>query len=176
VPEGRFDAGTATSVADRFHAEHRALYGYDFAADPGQQVEWVNLRVSGIGPIQRPEIRRHERPGGFETGASAPSSTTGREFERGASAPSSTTGSGSVVEEVAQQPSRNHVTRPVCFDAADGYVPTAIVQRGELPPGASLTGPAIIEEYGSTVPVHPGFEVRVDDYLNLIVTRQQERA
>jgi N-methylhydantoinase A len=161
VPEGRFDAGTATSVADRFHAEHRALYGYDFAADPGQQVEWVNLRVSGIGPIQRPEIRRHERPGGFETGASAPSSTTG---------------SGSVVEEVAQQPSRNHVTRPVCFDAADGYVPTAIVQRGELPPGASLTGPAIIEEYGSTVPVHPGFEVRVDDYLNLIVTRQQERA
>ena len=25
-----------------------------------QQVEWVNLRVSGIGPIQRPEIRRHD--------------------------------------------------------------------------------------------------------------------
>ena len=78
-----------------------------------------------------------------------------------------------MVEEVAQQPSRNHVTRPVCFDADDGYVPTLIVQRSELPPGASLTGPAIIEEYGSTVPVHPGFEVRVDDYLNLIVTREE---
>jgi N-methylhydantoinase A len=135
VPEGRFDAGTATAVADRFHAEHRALYGYDFAADPGQQVEWVNLRVSGIGPIQRPEIRRHEAPGWWA---------------------------------LAHPPHRD-----VCFDADDGYVPTVIVQRSELPPGASLTGPAIIEEYGSTVPVHPGFEVRVDDYLNLIVTRQE---
>ena len=45
-------------VAGRFHAEHRALYGYDFSGDPTQQVEWVNLRVSGIGPIKRPEIRR----------------------------------------------------------------------------------------------------------------------
>ena len=42
--------------------------------------------------------------GGFETGASAPSSTTG---ETGASAPSSTTGA-PVVEEVAKQPSRIH--------------------------------------------------------------------
>jgi N-methylhydantoinase A len=144
VPEGGFDADTATAVADRFHAEHRALYGYDFATDPGQQVEWVNLRVSGLGPIQRPEIRRHQRPGGLETG-SAPSSTT-------------------------------DVTRPVCFDADDGYVPTVILQRSDLPAGASLDGPAVIEEYGSTVPIHPGFEVRVDDYLNLIVTRRAERA
>src|SRR6187551_2676589 len=46
------------AVADAFHAEHRATYGYDFSGDPTQQVEWVNLRVSGIGPIQRPEIKR----------------------------------------------------------------------------------------------------------------------
>ena len=32
----------------------------------------------------------------------------------------------------------------------------------------------IIEEFGSTVPVHPGFTVRVDDYRNLIVTRQEQ--
>jgi N-methylhydantoinase A len=37
-----------------FHAEHRQLYGYDFRDDPRQQVEWVNLRVTGIGPITRP--------------------------------------------------------------------------------------------------------------------------
>ena len=49
---------TRRAVADAFHAEHRALYGYDFSGDPTQQVEWVNLRVSGIGPIQRPEIKR----------------------------------------------------------------------------------------------------------------------
>ena len=62
VPEGDVDEGVLAAVADRFHAEHRALYGYDFDGDPTQQVEWVNLRVSGVGPIQRPEIQRH--PGG----------------------------------------------------------------------------------------------------------------
>ena len=59
-PDGSVDAAVLDEVANRFHAEHRALYGYDFSTDPTQQVEWVNLRVSGIGPIQRPEIRRHD--------------------------------------------------------------------------------------------------------------------
>ena len=40
-------------------------------------------------------------------------------------------------------------------------------------PGTTVTGPAIIEEYGSTVPLHPGFTARVDDYRNLIVTRSR---
>ena len=65
VPSGALDADALAAVADVFHAEHRALYGYDFATDPSQQVEWVNLRVSGIGPIQRPEIRKAN--GGSQT-------------------------------------------------------------------------------------------------------------
>ena len=45
----------------RFHDEHRALYGYDFRDDPSQQVEWVNLRVTGVGPIQPgPRLRAIE--------------------------------------------------------------------------------------------------------------------
>jgi N-methylhydantoinase A len=134
VPDGAFDAEAAAQVADGFHAEHRALYGYDFAADPSQQVEWVNLRVSGIGPIQRPEIHRHE-----ETGAEP--APTGR--------------------------------RPVCFEPPDGYVETPVFWREDLAPGAVVTGPAIVEEFGSTVPLHPGFTARVDAYRNLIVTRSQ---
>jgi N-methylhydantoinase A len=134
VPDGAFDAEAAAQVADRFHAEHRALYGYDFAADPSQQVEWVNLRVSGIGPIQRPEIHRHD-----ETGAEPV--PTGR--------------------------------RPVCFEPPDGYVETPVFWREDLAPGAVVTGPAIVEEFGSTVPLHPGFTARVDAYRNLIVTRSQ---
>ena len=39
-----------------------------------------------------------------------------------------------------------------------------------------VSGPVIIEEFGSTVPVHPGFQVRVDEFLNLIVTRVTEGA
>ena len=58
VPEGDLDEAALAAVAAAFHAEHRALYGYDFAGDASQQVEWVNLRVSGIGPIKRPEIKR----------------------------------------------------------------------------------------------------------------------
>jgi len=55
----------------------------------------------------------------------------------------------------------------------DGYVDTPLHQRSDLAPGATLTGPVIVEEFGSTVPIHPGFDVRVDEYLNLIVTRSQ---
>ena len=32
----------------------------------------------------------------------------------------------------------------------------------------------IIEEYGSTVPVHPGFVATVDDFGNLLVRRTEE--
>src|SRR6478609_9697627 len=63
VPDGPVTAETLAVVADRFHAEHRSTYGYDFSTDPTQQVEWVNLRVSGIGPIQRPEIKRADADG-----------------------------------------------------------------------------------------------------------------
>ena len=51
VPDGRIDAAAADLVAAAFHRAHRAVYGYDFVGDEGQPVEWVNLRVTGVGPI-----------------------------------------------------------------------------------------------------------------------------
>jgi N-methylhydantoinase A len=137
VASGPLDVSLVTAVADAFHAEHRRLYGYDFAGDASQPVEWVNLRVSGVGPIQRPVIPRH---------------------------PS--------VSDVASQP-RSH--RPVCFAAADGYVDTPVLWRSELRPGQCVEGPAIIEEFGATVPLHPGFRAFVDEYLNLLVTKVEPR-
>jgi N-methylhydantoinase A len=139
LPDAVIDADTLDGVADRFHAEHRALYGYDFAGDATQQVEWVNLRVSGIGPIRRPEIKR------------------------------------AAVVEVRGAPAASlETTRPVCFDATEGYVETPVVQRSDLAAGDHLTGPVIVEEFGSTVPIHPGFQVEVDQYLNLLVTRESQ--
>src|SRR4051794_39688735 len=38
VPDAPVDASLLEEVAARFHAEHRALYGYDFSGDPTQQV------------------------------------------------------------------------------------------------------------------------------------------
>jgi N-methylhydantoinase A len=61
----------------------------------------------------------------------------------------------------------------VCFDAEEGYVDAPILQRSGLVPGDSVQGPAVIEEYGSTVPVHPGFGATVDDFGNLLVRRAE---
>ncbi len=144
VPEGALDRTVLDGVVAAFHAEHRGLYGYDFAGDPTQQVEWVNLRVSGIGPITRPERGRltPASPGGA-TGASGEAS-------------------------LLVSP-----TRAVCFDAGEGYVDTPILQRSGLVPGDSVAGPAVVEEYGSTVPLHPGFTATVDDLGNLLVRRTE---
>ena len=64
--------------------------------------------------------------------------------------------------------------RPVCFDAGQGYVDTPIYWSPDLCPGQVLHGPAIVEEFGATVPLHPGFTARVDAYLNIIVTRKEQ--
>jgi N-methylhydantoinase A len=134
VPDGPVDPRLLASVATAFHAAHRALYGYDFADDASQRVEWVNLRVTGIGPIRRPEVGRlaDGRPG----------DPTGR--------------------------------RPACFDPAEGYVDADLYWRPDLVPGQRVAGPAIVEEYGATVPIHPGFEATVDAWGNLILVPVEE--
>src|SRR5205814_8026214 len=98
-----------------FHDAHERLYGYCFRDRPEQEVEWVNLRVTGIGPIARPALR----PAPPGTGAVPKGS------------------------------------RPVLFDGS--FVDTPIYVRSTLGAGDVVTGPAVVEEYGSTVPLHPGF-------------------
>ncbi|TFV86673.1 hydantoinase/oxoprolinase family protein [Blastococcus sp. CT_GayMR20] len=135
VADGELDRAAAEDVAQAFHAAHRQLYGYDFATDPRQAVEWVNLRVSGIGPIRRPDLV--ELPG------------------RDGGTDRAVTGS-----------------RRVFFD---DWVETPTYNRLDLAPGDVVTGPAIVEEFGSTVPVHPGFAVTVDAYGNLLLTKESDR-
>ncbi|TQN35715.1 N-methylhydantoinase A [Blastococcus colisei] len=135
VSDGELDRVAAEEVAQAFHAAHRQLYGYDFATDPRQAVEWVNLRVSGIGPIRRPDIVALEpQDGGTDRAV---------------------TGS-----------------RRVFFD---GWLDTPTFNRPDLAPGVVVSGPAIIEEFGSTVPVHPGFAATVDAYGNLLLTKEGVR-
>ena len=135
VGDGAIDQDLVDTAAQLFHDEHRALYGYDFANDSTQQVEWVNLRVSGIGPIKRPEFQ--ESPAGSDAAPAQPASH-----------------------------------RPVCFDTTAGFVDTPVYWRPDLIAGSTIAGPVVIEEFGSTVPVHPGFVVNIDNFLNLIVTRE----
>ncbi len=132
VGDGPVDPAVADAAAAAFHRAHEQLYGYSFADDPRQQVEWVNLRVSGVGPITRPELA--ERPPGDGNAARA---RTG--------------------------------ARPVFFEE---YVDTPVYWRPDLAPGDELHGPAVIEEFGSTVPVHPGFTARVDALGNIVVRKE----
>ncbi|UQX90086.1 hydantoinase/oxoprolinase family protein [Jatrophihabitans telluris] len=127
------DEASVEQAAQAFHDAHRSLYGYDFRGDSAQEVEWVNLRVSGIGPITRPQLNRLPA--------------------RDGSAERARTGS-----------------RDVCFD--EGYQPADLYWRPDLAPGDEVRGPAIIEEFGSTVPLHPGFVARVDDFGNLLISTE----
>jgi N-methylhydantoinase A len=122
----------AEAAAADFHAAHRALYGYDFRDDPRQQVEWVNLRVTGIGPIQRPRLATLAAGDGNPARA-----VTGR--------------------------------RAVVFGRVSGPVDATIYWRPHLAAGDEVTGPAVIEEYGATIPVHPGFAARLDEFGNVLV-------
>jgi len=61
-------------------------------------------------------------------------------------------------------------TRPVWFDGA--WHETSIWDRLSLPVGTTITGPAILEQPDATTVVDPGLAARVDDYGNLIITRQ----
>jgi N-methylhydantoinase A len=128
------EAAAATVAA--FHDAHERLYGYCFRDRPEQRVEWVNLRVTGVGPIRRPPLRVAQ-PQGVQA---APASGL----------------------------------RAVCFDTAAGFAPTPTYWRENLPPGASVSGPAVIEEYGATVPLHPGYTATVDSWGNLVVRREGE--
>ena len=140
APDGPIDADFQRAVVAAFHDEHEQLYGYCYRDDVsrgGHQhpVEWVNLRVSGIGPITRPQLQR--------------------------------------LPEGDGDPSRaQQGTRAVAFDGDP--LDTPIYDRAALRDGDRITGPAIVQEFGSTVPIHPGFTARVDALANLIVTRQGE--
>jgi N-methylhydantoinase A len=50
-----------------------------------------------------------------------------------------------------------------------------VFRRAALPPGASLEGPAIIEEKTSTIVLYPGHGARIDGYLNVEIELLQKR-
>jgi N-methylhydantoinase A len=64
-------------------------------------------------------------------------------------------------------------TRRVYFGSAGGWVDAQIYHRDALEPGFGGTGPAVIEEYGSTTLVWPGdrFEIGVVREIRIQVSR-----
>ena len=52
---------------------------------------------------------------------------------------------------------------------AGGWRETPIYRRRQLPPGAALTGPAIVEQLDTTIVIEPGDRVSVDALGNLMI-------
>jgi N-methylhydantoinase A len=124
--------GFVEAVEAAFHDAHERSYGYCYRDDPGQVVEWVNLRVTGVGAIRRPALEPLAAGDGDASGALDGSRAL---FVGG----------------------RRH-------DAP-------VYRRDRLRAGDTITGPAVIQEFGSTLPIHPGFEARVDEHANVVVRR-----
>lgn len=51
----------------------------------------------------------------------------------------------------------------------EGWITTTVYDRLRLSPGAAIEGPAIVEEKSSSTVLHPGQQLEVDDYGNLII-------
>jgi N-methylhydantoinase A len=128
APDGPLDARFVEEVEARFHAAHERSYGYGYRDDPRQVVEWVNLRVTGVGAMQRPDLEPVGAGGDPRAGS-----------------------------------------RPVFYD--DRWYDAPVYARERLGDGDEVTGPAVIQEFGSTLPIHPGFTARVDDLGNVVVRR-----
>ena len=72
VPGGTIHAQTGQQAIEAFHQAHRATYGYDYRGR--QQAEFVNLRVTGLGLIDKPRLR--------EIDAGGPDAAAARKGER----------------------------------------------------------------------------------------------
>ncbi len=129
-PAGELTSESLHEAAARFHQGHEQAYGHSY---PQEEVELVTFRVTAIGLIEKPKLRKlKDRGYGLEQ-------------------------------------ARREV-RPVFFAEEKGFQETAIYDRYRLSAGHRFEGPAVIEEMDSTSLIHPGFQVEVDQYGNLLVT------
>ena len=60
--------------------------------------------------------------------------------------------------------------RPVYWTGAGDFVPTPVYTGEKLRPGNVVDGPAVIEMFGTTLPLQEGQRLEVDEHLNLVVT------
>ncbi len=110
-----------------FHEKHEALYGF---SSPDESVEIVNLRVTAIGIMSKPEVKAEK--------------------------------------EIEHEPKPENY-REVYF--SDGWMNTPIYARNKLKAGARIEGPAVIEDYDTTIVIPPNYTAFVDGYSNIRIVR-----
>jgi N-methylhydantoinase A len=61
--------------------------------------------------------------------------------------------------------------REVYFEET-GFTPTTVINRESITPDRKISGPAILEDRGSTTVITPGSTARVSEYGNVIIERE----
>ncbi|KGJ02638.1 N-methylhydantoinase A [Paracoccus halophilus] len=64
-------------------------------------------------------------------------------------------------------------TEQIWFEQT-GFVPSPVYQREQLAEGTSLFGPALITQFDTTTLVPPGWTIRVDGAMNMIMERNND--
>jgi N-methylhydantoinase A len=135
ISNGNLNSEHISHVLEQFHQEHDRAYGFSAPEEP---IEFVNLRLTAVGKIAKPQLRE-------------------------------------LSQECGDAAAARKATRQVYFAEADGFVDCPIYDRYSLGAGCIIEGPAIVEEVDSTTVVHPGYQVRVDKFGNLIMTGTDDR-
>jgi len=138
MPPGMLSAESLAAITASFEAAYRTLYS---RTPMGVAIEALNWRLVVTGPA--PEFAMSAAAG--EAGSGTGESGTSSE------APAVVKGS-----------------RKAYFPEAQGYVDTPVYDRYALRPGATVAGPAIIEERESTTVVGPGARITVDAALTVV--------
>jgi N-methylhydantoinase A len=136
LPAGEITAEVMPEINKGFHTLHEQ--SYTFRLDT--PVELVNFHVTALGRVMKPEVKKLD--GG------SPPGKGGAEGLDDARTSGSPAGKG---------------TRRVNFDEL-GFHEAAIYERDRLPVGATITGPAVVEEPASTTVVFPDQKLTRDEY------------
>lgn len=73
------------------------------------------------------------------------------------------------LEQTGQMSETAIIEQREVYYEKEGWVTTTVYDRLRLSPGATIEGPAIVEEKSSSTVMHPGQKLEVDDYGNLII-------
>jgi len=161
----------ATAWLDRegVEADRRTLHLMIDARYDGQNFEVVvpldRTDPDGLDEMVRRFRRRHQQENGYDVDGrpveivNCRVKAVGRAADRPPRPPSPRAG----LDPVKGR-------RRVYFGPAHGWLDTVVWRRGQLPAGADLAGPAIVEEMSATLVIPPHHRARVDAAGNLIVT------
>jgi N-methylhydantoinase A len=144
------------NIAAAFHEEHKRRYGYHH---PNREIELVTLRLRAR--LRTPPLQTDSKTGGTQKKTAArvaasrviPLGKVPVLFHPG------------FIKDGSAKP-RSLKNRPVN---------TPVLDRADILPGKTLTGPAVITEYSATTVVLPGKKFWVDAAENLVIQIRQEK-